>query len=278
MSLTEGIHEKIAPNIYRADTAVSRSDLLLMSPPARYKWEKAATKEEASTKALDFGQAFHTMMIEPELFDTRHVLSTYPDFRSKEAREWRDTVTAQGKTIITKDDRERLLGMGASARAHSSYRQIMSGARHEVTAVGRHAGTGLMLKARPDVVPIGNALVDFKSARDASPAGFGKAVWDFKYFQQAPHYLDVWNDATTKDERKREEFLFFVVESEAPYLCSVYVTPHELIEYGRKLNNAALYTLAHCLKTNSWPGYPQEIDEFELPGWAKKELEGAMAI
>ena len=269
--LTEGIHENITPEIYHADPAISRSDLLLMNPPARYRWEKANPSQE-STKSLEFGTAFHTMMMEPELFDTRHVVSQYPDFRSKEAREWRDAQIAKGNTVVSKSDHDGLLGMGISARQHPSYGMLTKNARRELTVVTKHAGTGLMLKARPDIAPAGNALVDFKSARDASPAGFGKSVWEYSYHRQAAHYLDCWN---AQSDKKKTEFIFFVVETEPPYLCSVYVTPHDLIEYGRKLNNAALYALAHCVKKNAWPGYSTEINEFDLPAWAIKELQAS---
>lgn len=268
--LKQGIHEKVNPSVYQEDEAISRSDLLLVAKcPAYYRWIKA-NKEDESSPALDLGHAFHTMMIEPEIFDTRHVQNPYDSFRTNEAKDWRDKTKAEGKTIIGKSDRDDLLGMGISARQHPRYAPIMEKAMREATVIARHEGTGLTRKARPDAVPAGNSLVDFKSARDASPEGFGRAVWDMGYAQQAAHYLDCWNAVS---ERKKTEFIFFVVESSEPYLCAVYSTPHELIEYGRKLNNAQLYTLSHCIKSNVWPGYKTEIDEFEIPRWAAKEIE-----
>jgi exodeoxyribonuclease VIII len=273
MPLAQGIHENILPEIYQADPAISRSDLKLVAKaPAFYQWSKAQVDDDAS-KAQQLGYAFHTACLEPSLFDTRHILSKYDKFQTNEAKAWRDETEASGKTILKPDDRNKLLGMGMSVRQHPRYTDIMRNARIELTLVAKHEATGLLRKARPDITPAGNALVDVKSTKDASPEGFGKEVWTYEYGMQAAYYLDVYNAVS---EKKKSEFLFFACENEPPYLCAIYSVPHELIEYGRKINNARLYTLAHCIKTNTYEGYTSEISEFELPGWAAKTLESAV--
>lgn len=269
MALPIGIHENIMPEIYQADPAISRSDLgLIGKAPAFYQWRKAQKDDEAS-KAQELGYAFHTACLEPKLFDTRHVLSKFEKFQTNEAKAWRDETEANGQTILKPDDRNKILGMGISVRQHPRYGDIMRNARIELTLVAKHEATGLIRKARPDAVPSGNSLVDYKSTKDASPEGFGKEVWNYEYGEQAAYYLDVWN---ALNERKKTEFLIFACENEPPYMCAVYSVPHELIEYCRKINNARLYTLASCIKTNSWPSYPTEISDFALPRWAEKEL------
>ena len=270
MALKQGIHERITPTVYMADPAISRSDLELVGKaPAFYRWAKSSQDEESS-KAMDLGYAFHTAILEPDLFDTRHVLSQYDEFRTNEAKKWRDGIKAEGKTILKKDARDSLLAMAISARQHPKFGEMMRNAYRELTVVAKHEGTGILRKSRPDLVPTGKALVDFKSTKDASPEGFGVEVWNYQYFCQAAHYLDCWNAI---NDKKKSEFMFFACENTPPYLCAVYVTPFELIEYGRKLNNARLYTLAHCLKSNVWGGYPTEIDEFQLKPWMQKEIE-----
>jgi PDDEXK-like domain of unknown function (DUF3799) len=231
---------------------------------------KKASDAKDSTKAMDFGSAFHTMMLEPELFDTRHVQSPFDSFRTNEAKAWRDGVLAKGQTIVTKEEKDTLTGMLMSVRQHPRFKQIMLNSPHELTAVAKHSGTGLLRRARIDVLPRGNFVLDFKSARDGSKVGFGKAVWDEGYYRQAAHYLDVFNEATGE---KRTEFLFWAVEKEPPYLNAIYPCPLNLIEVGRKLNNATLYKIKHCMDSGSWPGHPADFEEFELPGWALRQVE-----
>lgn len=277
MPLEPGLHEKIAPEIYHRDPATSRGDIIDSMKAMAYLQYVKATQAADKSKAMDFGSAFHTMMLEPELFDTRHVVSKFDNFKTNEAKKWRDETIAEGKTIVTENERNRLLGMQMSARQHPAYKAIMKNARREITAVARHEGTGLLLRARFDILPAGNALVDFKSTIDASPDGFGKQVWNLGYGHQAAHYTDVHNGATT--ERKKEEFQYFAVENEPPYLCAVYCVPALLVEYCRKINNAQYYKIAACQKSGVWPGYqPNDEGEFNLPGWAMKEIEYAEKI
>lgn len=268
-SLAIGLHENITPAIYRADPAISRGDIMdTLKAMAYWKWRRDCGEDEA-TKAKDFGTAFHTMMLEPELFDSRHVVSHFDSFRTNEAKKWRDDTIASGKTIITNDERDSLLGMQMSARQHPRYAEIMKNARREITAVSKHEGTGQLLKARFDILPAGNALVDFKSTVDASPEGFGRQVWNLGYGHQAAHYSDVYNAVS---ERKKDLFAYFAVENIPPYLCQLYIVPEMLVNYCRKINNAQLYKIDHARKSGVYPGYEARDGEFILPGWAERTL------
>lgn len=272
--LKEGIHYKIAPDVYFGQNSISRSDVLMAKWPAKLKFFKEHPEmQKSATKAEDFGNAFHCRILEPEQFPMRYAVSPYETFRTKEAQAWRDAQEAAKITVLTKGQAEMLDLMVQNAREHPQFNTVFgrSGTKKELTFIARDPGTGLLLRARYDLLPPGNVIPDLKSTIDASPDGFGKQVWNLEYGMQAAFYLKVHNLLLPNEPR--EEFVFFAFEKEPPYLSAFYVVPQMLIEYCSKIVRARLYTIASCIKTNKWPGYPEQIEEFELPPWAVKEIE-----
>lgn len=275
--LGEGVHENISPDVYHGQRAYSRSDIVLAATPAKLRFAREHPDLESRTKAKDFGGALHTMLLEPDQFDTRHIVNTrFDSWRTNESKSWRDAQWAKGLTILSPEERDVIDIMVQNAREHPMFSQIFRtpGTLREVTMIARHPGTGLLLRCRPDLLPPGSTMPDIKTCVDASPEGFGKAVWNLNYGFQAAHYLLVHN--LLFPEKKREEFLFFCIEKELPYLCALYAVPHVLIEYCGAIESQRLYTLAQCEKTGRWPGYTWNPNdpEFALPGYARHEVEG----
>jgi hypothetical protein len=280
--LGPGVYEKVDSAIYFAQNSISRSDLVDPSGTSQTPWTPAKFKffkdrpdmRKKPTKPQIIGDAFHTKILEPELFATRYAISPFESFRTKNSQIWADEQSAAGLKILTKEQVDMIDLMEIRAREHSQFANVFrrAGSRKEVTIITQHPQTGLMLRARYDMLVPGNALVDIKSCLDASPEGFGKQVWSMEYGAQASFYRTVYNLAATSGDRK-EEFIFFAFEKEAPYLASFFVTPHVLMEYWDKVISARLYMIASSMKTNKWPGYSEEIEEFELPRYAISEIE-----
>jgi hypothetical protein len=276
-----GVYENMTPTVYHRQNSFSRHDMLKAAVPAKLKWHKDHPGEDKPTPAQVIGSAFHTRLLEPKVFDTRYVVSPFEDYRSKGAKEWRDEFLKKGMTAISGDDMEMIDMMVQSAREHSDYSKVfgLGGLRRELTVIAKDPGTGLLIRARYDIVPNANLLADIKSAMDASPEGFGKAVWNLDYGMQAAHYLHVWNLMHPDDQRN--EFVFMAIEKEPPYLCAMYVTPHLLIDFCSKILRSRRYVIAECLKTNRWPGYDTvalKDNEFELPRYALNDIERMEAV
>lgn len=277
--LTEGVHENVSPEIYHMQKSISRGDLVVAGVPAKFKFRKDHPQIDKPTPAKIFGQAFHTKLLEPQLFATRYCLSRYENYYTTKAKEWRDEQKKAGMVVLSRDDWDALDMMVQSAKEHPHFFTVFgrAGTRRELTMIARDPATGLLLRVRYDFLPPGNAIPDIKSAMDASAEGFGKSAWNLEYGFQAAHYLNVHN--LLFPEKRREEFIFCVFEKDPPYLPAIYLTPHSLIEYCRKIIRARLYTIAHCMKTDTWPGYydgtPLNQCEFELPRFAEREIEGS---
>src|SRR5690606_34691161 len=97
---------------------------------------------------------------------------------------------------------------------------------------------------------------DVKTARDASLAGFERAIEDYDYERQPPWYLD---GASIVFNRPIKNFGWVVVEKEPPFEVQVFLCDERLIDKGRKKNAHDLAIYANCDRTGRWPGYPTSI-------------------
>ena len=178
---------------------------------------------------------------------------------------------AGDKTILNEEQMEAINGMKNSIFQHESASAMLKGGEAEFAYFATCPETGLTLKCRPDYVNKG-ALIDLKSARDASLKGFSKAAVDLAYHVQAAFYLDVYNLATGQDLR---EFYFIVAENAAPYGCAVYKLGDEEIDYGRMLYKNALKNLKQYLDEKGQSQvsrqkylYGEDIKTLTFPNWA----------
>jgi hypothetical protein len=275
--LAPGVYEKVDPAIYHRQNSFSRADMILAAVPAKLKYHKDHPEVENVTPAKIIGSAFHTKLLEPEVFDARYTLSRYEEYRSNEAKNWRDEQTAKGLTLLSREDVDMIDQMVQSCREHPNFSDVFrrNGMRRELTVIAKDPATGLLLRARYDIVPGGNVIPDIKSTIDASPEGFGNQVWNLNYGAQCAHYLHVWNLAHPNAKYRKEHFVFLAVEKEPPFLSAMYLAPQSLIQYWDAMLRARRYVIASCLSSGTWPGYPitdLRNSEFELPKWAVNEI------
>jgi hypothetical protein len=135
----------------------------------------------------------------------------------------------------------------------------------QMTLSWKDADTGLRCKSRLDYYIRSLALiVDVKTCDDASPEGFRKAVVKYDYHVQDALY----RSAAGVLKLPIENFAFLAIEKEPPYGLAVYTLDAEAIGRGYTRARRDIDTLAHCLRTNHWPSYPETIRELDLPPWA----------
>lgn len=226
---------------------------------------------------FDLGKAAHLAVLEPGRVAEQVALHGFDDYRTKEARDQRDTAHAAGKIPLKPAEWSQVEGMRRALMADPLVRGAFTGeGEAEVTATWVDRDYDVPCKARADrVLDGGRILVDLKTAASAHPIGFGRAVWDHGYFARAAWYLDGWEAATG---RRPEEYCFVVVEKKEPYLTAVHKLPEKDIEWGRIVNRMAVATFADCMARADWPGYrplgatrPRAFLT-GLPAWATYQL------
>lgn len=169
------------------------------------------------------------------------------------------------KMIISKALLERAHEMKRSVMEHSMARAMLAGGECEYAYFTDCPETGLPLKCKPDLKNQG--LIDFKTTRDASDAGFMRECLRRKYHVQAAYYLDVHNLATGEDLK---EFYFVAIENTFPYAVNVLELGEREIKLGRDEYKKAIKQYADYLtvkdhKPLSAFGYGQEIRRIVYP-------------
>lgn len=144
------------------------------------------------TDAMKFGTAFHAYLL-----GTSNVVSL-PEgesFRSKDNQKWRDEQLEAGNIIVSYNDMQLLKRMKEGIEQTSlmpeypDYMEIIEQGTKEQCIEWKDRQTGLMLKAKPDLIPVGtDYLVDLKTAQKADAESFAKEVINYGYHIQTVFY------------------------------------------------------------------------------------------
>ncbi len=229
-------------------------------------WLKGAMRPE--TTALRFGKAFHCATLEPDVFAATYVVEPeFGDCRFKEAKAIRDAwrIENVGRIALPADDWTAIVGMSAKVRAHSRAGKMLQGGVSELTLKWTDAETGIVCKARGDYHVDSVAMcLDLKTCEDARAAAVERSVGKWGYHRQQAHYADGF-EAVGAPLRA---FVFVFVEKVPPYELAVFMLDDDAQRRGAESIRKSMQTLATCIETGSYPGYPEEIQTLELPAWA----------
>lgn len=271
--LPDGLHLDVPAEVYhRKELGVASTGALRKVRISAAKYRAWLDEEEKPrTPALSFGTACHMRLLEPERFARTYVVA--PDFgdcrlkANKANRDaWRRERITDGSTILEHADDAAIFRIVESIAADDLAAELLSGGFAEATLRWGDADTGIICKARPDYYRRDVATcIDFKTAMDASEAGFNRSLSSFDYHLQAAHYV---RGLEAIDE-PIEHFLFIVAEKEPPYDFGVFELDEEDLEQGRREVRAALRTMADCLTAGRFPGYPKHIQTARLLPWRR---------
>ena len=246
---------------------VSSSQLKEMAKsPAHFK--AALESPWKRTAALEFGDAAHCYMLQPAEFERRFV--EMPEkIKVKRGKEFEAFQSANnGKTILSGDDFDTLCGLADSIVRHSTAKALLCIDKGiaEMSCFFQDPETGILCRIRPDFLPGGAVICDYKTTENASPAEFQRSCVKYGYDVQAGFYTYGMEILTGVPHR----FVFIAHEKKPPYEIAVYEASPDFIATGQAKAKALLATLAECRKTGIYPGYPDEIQTLDLPAWAAK--------
>lgn len=307
MTFTESPETKLVPNLpfedYCEAIGVNQSrlkafDYDLGGCPALYRHATLHPDEAIDTKALKDGRRYHHFVLEPDSFDKFYALRTQEieqelfdkakedkackakgfSTKLKVYEIWKAKTNAMGLEVVTQAEADVLHEMRRSLMLNQEVYDELGACKSdqlEVSAFagfefqrGLHQGKKMQLKARFDIVPAGDALVDLKTARTAHPRQFAKQAYDLGYDLQASFYLDCAN--ANKLAKKR--FGFLAQDKFPPYLSCIHWV-NGWLGHGRMRYTKILSDLADAITRDEWPGYCS--GELEPPSFALAEIEDA---
>lgn len=253
---------------YHAETEhLSASGLKLFLRSPRHYWDAYLNPDrylKPSTAAMKLGTAVHCAILEPDQFSARYMLRPeHINARTNAGKEELRALESSGIEILADEDYAQITNMARAFLGHPVSAMLFAlEYRTEQTIFGEI--NGVTCKCRPDFMADG-VMMDVKSTRDASIAGFGRQAWNLGYHIQEAFYRRVANH----DGR----FLFGAVESDRPHLVQYHESSESLIDYANGVIDEALERFKQCKAANVWPGYSEYIEPLTIPGWALREVE-----
>jgi hypothetical protein len=256
---------------------------LVEQTPAHYRaWIDDGDEDETPAKV--FGKAYHDRVLLPGLFAKRYVgepagapmrptdamrNAKSPSQSSIDRVAFWDRWDAEnsGKIVMSAEQFALIELMYAGLMRDPEIAELFNDedGDSEVTLRWTDEATGLQCKARADRWNRRKRrMVDLKSTDDACERSFGRSVVRYGYDITHAHY----SEGAKACGEPIEHYLIVAQEKHAPYLAVVYELDAVAESRGYEIRKRGIDTMAACLASNTWPGYPRGVQQLSLPGWA----------
>lgn len=275
--LEPGVYAEMPDRVYHADPVPGRSlsstgARALLGPkgtPARFRHD--LDNPRPARAAFDIGHAAHMLAlgIGPEL-----VVVKADNWRTKVAQDAKAAAHARGAVPLLPAAMAEVQAMADELRKHPDAAALLDPRQGdpERSMFWRDPITGVWLRARVDFIRRTSRRiigVDYKSTTAADDESIGKALAEYRYYQQAAWYIDAMIALGLGGPETG--FVFIFQEKSAPYLVNVVEIDHTALAIGRMRNRVAITLYAQCRLTGSWPGYATGVSTVSLPPWEEKK-------
>lgn len=260
-NLTEGLHN-LSSDIYHSDPcpqpslSSSIANILITQSPlhawmAHPRLNPNFQPEDVDSR-MDIGSIAHAMLLERD--ESKVVVVSAPDWRTKAAREAREEAHAQGKHAILEHKYGAVQNMVQTAMSYiqtTELRNIFDTGIAEQSLFWQEGET--WCRARPDLLSADRRVcLDYKTTDSAAPDVFIRQIARMGYDTQAEFYL-------RSELMKNTTFVFLAQEITEPYSCSLISLSNAYREVGQAKVCRALRIWKECMDTNRWPAYPTSI-------------------
>jgi hypothetical protein len=246
-----------------AGPSISSSGLRLidLKSPAHY-WvhsplnpKRIDESDKTEEAYLRIGRAAHLLLLEPDRF--KKEIITRPDrwdsWRSGDAKKWRASQQAEGKTVLDPREWETVIGIAASLRSSPVHREGILDGHIEASLIWKDGKTGVWLKARPDAIPTSsNMLADLKITTDARPRATWRKVRDLGYDMQMS-LAGIGMQRVLG--RTMDHYNLVFIEDDPPHAVRNAPLTDSLVYWARLRCRRAIDIFATCLRQKDWPGY-----------------------
>ena len=228
---------------------------------------------QESRRHFDVGKAAHALLLGEGEFAKRFTIrpTCWPDWRTKEARAWRDEQIKAGLVVLLPEDIDTIRGMRDSLADHPLVQQGILNGHVEKSLIWKDRETGIWLKSRPDVIPADPTIyADLKALGDCSPLAIRRAISDHGYHMQLAlggegmrELLDI----------RIENYALMCVEKTPPFAVNFKPIDNEAIWYGARQNRRAIRKAAECFASGRWPAYDDDGITAHLTKYALDRLQ-----
>lgn len=261
------------------DYHIGRSSLLEFEA-CPHKWLNSGDSED--TASTEWGSAIDCLLLTPADFEKRYAIcpATYTDdkgvekpwtFAAKVCKAWRDE--REGMHVLQSDVFDDVSKAAGIVQMDMELSTLLATSDCQVYVTGDYldavTGETAHVKTLIDILPNADSpwkrsVMDLKSARDASPDKWVRAVFEYGYDVQAAMSLDLYMAACPEEDRN--DFRHVIVENVAPFEIGKRIVGEEFLNRGRFIYENALKHYCECLHTGVWHGYDAQT-KHQMGGW-----------
>jgi hypothetical protein len=252
----------------------STARLLLTATPAHAKAQHPRIADtpprQRTSKAMDLGTAVHQLLLKDDRVD---VADDYADFRTKEARAWRDLVRATGRIPMLRHEWDEAKAVADAVRERMlelPKPTPFTAGTPEQTIV--YEDNGAACRARLDWLRDDLTLIDDLklTTKTASPSKWARDLFSMGYDVQAAMYVravEAWVGESSPPWTVR--FRWVVAEAYPPYAVTTVELSDAAMFAARVKVDAAIQIWNECLANDSWPAYAHDTYIADIPAWQR---------
>lgn len=270
---TMGCYPDITNEEYHGDKRyLSRSSLMDFDKSPYTYWAKHLNPNrpfKETTPAMQFGTMFHTYILEPFEFIKNYVIEPKKVLLKDVGRELYDRykkvcedIESSGKIIVSQGEYDNLIAMKEKIYSSKEAMQLIEDARIENSFFWQDENSGLLLKARPDILH-DNMIVDLKTCADASPRAFQNSMVSGGYHIQGAMIRDA---VEAIKGRKINNVINIVIETKYPYNMAIYMIDEAAIDAGQVKYKNILLEMKNAIAENNFRDYG--VQTIGIPSWA----------
>lgn len=254
---------------------VSASRLKILADKSPMHLEHSLENPIAPTPAMKLGTIIHSAVLE----DKEYVRGPEGNKRLKKTKElYAELEEEHGDLLLDPKTYDQVVGIKDSVFSNPTASAMIGSAQKsngiEQSAYWTELSYDLECKARFDVLPdaeslYGRAVVDLKTCQSSSPKDFSRSFQNFHYYLQGAMYLMGCAEVADEILKARDEFIIIAVEKTQPYGVSLFEMTDDYHDFGIDKAFELMGIWRECLDSGNWPGYPQTVQDLELPPWLR---------
>ena len=285
-----GVYPNLSNEEYHDHYSISRSAMMVFNESPYKYWAYYLNHNrpaKASTKAMDFGSAFHTFILESDKFAKEYIVELEleklpkklllknvgrPAFEANKAErtklefinnrlkeEFEEEV--ENKIVLSFDDFDQLCFMKLALQNHKEAWELIQGAIYEQSYFWKDKESDLLIKARPDILH-DNIIVDLKTITCAASKPYQRAMVDSGYHIQGAIIRDGIRELEGRDI---PNVINLCIEKTYPFAIGIKIISEQALDEGRIRYKKILMEMKSAIDNNYFPSYePETID---LPRW-----------
>ena len=258
-----GIFTDLNIDDYHKSDGISSSGInLILESPKKYHYRYlSGLYKPKDSKALTFGNAIHTLALEPKTFAERFVMldEGFTLHSNSNKKIYKDIIES-GKTPLKQNDFKEISNIAYSLNHFDGFRRLFDASYSCEVSLFWNSEQGVQLRARPDFFN-DYLIVDLKTTESILYDDWQRSIVKNGYHIQAAMQIDGMAILTGKNLT----FCHVAIEKEPPYEVAMYALDEESINIGRELYKKGALLYKQCKEVDYWPSINETIQLISLP-------------